>query len=287
MKSSGQLWKVIGYGMGGFGADLVTVLLLVMLEGLLSVDNALVLAVMVMPLPEEERGKALRIGLIGAFVLRIIATLLAVWLASMSWLKLVGGLYLLYLPYKHFTSRSEGDSAEGGAAAVGGTLLGLSLFWSTVVKDEMINLVFAVESSLAAVAMSHTTWVIVTGGLLGVVMMRVLTMQVLELVRRYPKLIDGAYVIIAWVGLKLFLEYLHVMKWVELDIPNWLSIGLVVVLFVGSFVYAKRAAEKEALAAAESYEPVDLHQPAELVAAEGEAIPSGAESALAQSKEPD
>lgn len=272
--------------MGGIGADLVTVLLLVMLEGLLSVDNALVLAVMVMPLPEEERGKALRIGLIGAFVLRIIATLLAVWLASMSWLKLVGGLYLLYLPYKHFTSHSEGEG--DGAAAVGGTILGLSLFWSTVVKDEMINLVFAVDSILAAVAMSRTTWVIVTGGLLGVVMMRVLTMQVLELVRKYPKLIDGAYVIIAWVGLKLFLEYLHVMKWLELDIPNWFSIGLVIVLFVGSFVYAKKAADKDmALATASAYEPIDLFTPPELVAVEGEAIPSVAESALFHAEDAD
>jgi predicted tellurium resistance membrane protein TerC len=131
-----------------------------------------------------------------------------------------------------------------------------------VVKDEMINLVFAVDSILAAVAMSRTTWVIVTGGLLGVVMMRVLTMQVLELVRKYPKLIDGAYLIIAWVGLKLFLEYLHVMKWLELDIPNWFSIGLVLVLFVGSFVYAKRHAEQSAAEAPDGFhfEAVDLQQ---------------------------
>ena len=68
---------------------------------------------------------------------------------------------------------------------------------------------FSVDSILVAVAMSPKIWVILTGGLLGIVAMRIVIGQLLAIVRRYPSLVDGAFVIIAWVGLKLLLEYLH------------------------------------------------------------------------------
>ena len=69
-------------------------------------------------------------------------------------------------------------------------------------------MVFAVDSILVAVAMSPKTWVIITGGILGIITMRMVIGKLLALVRRYPALVDGAFIIIAWVGLKLLLEYL-------------------------------------------------------------------------------
>jgi hypothetical protein len=61
-------------------ADFVTIGLLVLLEGLLSADNALVLAVLVLGLPRADQKKALRYGIIGAFVFRGIATAFAAWM---------------------------------------------------------------------------------------------------------------------------------------------------------------------------------------------------------------
>ena len=72
------------------------------LEGLLSADNALVMAIMVLGLPSSNHRAALRYGLIGGFVFRVIATLLASSLIQVGWIRLVGGLYLLYLTYTHF-----------------------------------------------------------------------------------------------------------------------------------------------------------------------------------------
>src|SRR5580765_5591913 len=89
--------------------DLLTVGLLVLLEGLLSADNALVMAIMVLGLPKREHKKALRYGLVGGFAFRIVATLLAVYLIRIAWVKLLGGLYLLYLAYTHFTGQEAGD----------------------------------------------------------------------------------------------------------------------------------------------------------------------------------
>jgi predicted tellurium resistance membrane protein TerC len=80
--------------------------------------------------------------------------------------------------------------------------------------------VFAVDSILAAVAMSDKLWVVITGALLGIVAIRLVASQVLALVKRYPALIDGAYIIIAWVGVKLVVEYLHAAGLVHFEITK-------------------------------------------------------------------
>src|SRR6478672_1406451 len=86
---------------------LVTVFTLVLLEGFLSADNALVLAVMVRHLPKEQQKRALRYGIIGAFVFRLIAVVLSAMLLRFWHFKVVGGLYLLYLAVSHFLRGEE------------------------------------------------------------------------------------------------------------------------------------------------------------------------------------
>ena len=217
--------------------DLFTIGLLVLLEGLLSADNALVMAIMVLGLPRREHKAALRYGLIGGFGFRIVATLLAVYLISIAWVKLVGGLYLLYLTYSHFFRQPEdGDRRRPPQAR---PMLGLSAFWATVVRVELINLAFSIDSILVAVAMSPKTWVVISGGILGIIAMRLVVGQLLRLVQRYPALVDGAFVIIAWVGIKLCIEYLHAAHYVGFAIPQWLSLGLILVIFAVAFLYAK------------------------------------------------
>jgi predicted tellurium resistance membrane protein TerC len=95
-------------------SDLFTIALLIALEGLLSADNALVIAVMVLGLPKRDHKGALHYGLVGAFAFRIAATLLAVYLIALGWVKLLGGLYLLYLAYRIFPI---GDPVRNGARA--------------------------------------------------------------------------------------------------------------------------------------------------------------------------
>ena len=218
------------------GSDLLTIALLVALEGLLSADNAMVLAVLVLGLPKRQQRKALRYGIVGAFVFRGAATLLAVYLIRLGWVKLLGAGYLMYLVYRHF---GAGQTAEGRRTAPPAQpWLGLTAFWSTVVKVELTDIVFAIDSILVAVAMSPKTWVILTGGVLGIIMMRLVIGQLLALVERYPALVDGAFVIIAWVSFKLLVEYLHTEGYVALEIPKWLSLGLIVVIFGIALAYS-------------------------------------------------
>jgi len=219
--------------------DLITIALLVVLEGLLSADNALVMAIMVLGLPIHQRTKALQYGLVGGFVLRIIATLLAVYLIRIAWVKLLGGAYLLYLVWQHFAQSGGAEARRTPPEAR--PAFGLSAFWATIVKVEMVNLAFSVDSILVAVAMSPKTWVVVTGGILGIVALRLVVGQLLALIQRYPALVDGAFVIIAWVGVKLIAEYLHTIGVLHFEIPRWLSLGLIVLIFAISFLYARRS----------------------------------------------
>jgi len=223
-------------------SDFVTIGLLIALEGLLSAHNAMVLAILVLGLPKAQRKQALRYGMVGAFVFRAIATLLAAYMIQLGWVKLVGAGYLLYLVYRHFGA--GGDSDGRRAPPKPQPWMGLSPFWATVVKVELTDIVFAVDSILVAVAMSPKRWVILTGGILGIVMMRLVIGKLLALVERYPVLVDGAFVIIAWVGTKLLIEYAHTEGYIGFDIPKFISLGIIVVIFGAALAYALVAERK-------------------------------------------
>jgi len=221
-------------------ADLLTVGLLVALEGLLSADNAMMLAVIVLGLPARSRRKALRYGIVGAFAFRTLATLLAIYLIRLGWVKLAGAAYLLYLAARHF---SRGGTAEERRRPVPARpTLGLSAFWVVVAKVEMTDIVFAMDSILVAVAMSSKLWVVLSGGILGIVMMRIVVGQLLSFIERYPPLVDAAFVAIAWVALKLFLEYLEWAGYIGFELPRWVSLGGVGVIFLAAFLYARQQA---------------------------------------------
>lgn len=218
--------------------DLPTIGLLVLLEGLLSADNALVMAVLVMGLPRAQQTRALRYGLVAAFAFRIVCVIVAAWLIRAAWVKLLGGLYLLYLAVAHFRQRDSADA--DGPITEARPLWGLPAFWATVVRVELINIAFSVDSILVAVALSPKMSVVVLGGILGIIAMRIVAGRLIALLRRYPAIVDGAFVIIAWVGLKLLIEYAHARQWIHWDVPRAVSLGVIVVIFLAAYIRARR-----------------------------------------------
>ncbi len=218
------------------GSDIFTILLLIALEGLLSADNAMVLAVLALGLPKTERKKALRYGIFGAFAFRSLAVVFAIHLIQLEWVKLLGAAYLLYLPYRHFFGGQDVQDRRAVPRAT--PWLGLNAFWATVVRVEMTDIVFAIDSVVVAVGMSTKLWVVLTGGILGIIAMRLVIGQLLAIVERYPPLVDGAFVIIAWVGTKLFIEFLRAGGYIHFEFPKWLSLGLIVVIFAIALAYS-------------------------------------------------
>src|SRR5262249_46722659 len=142
------------------------------------------------------------------------------------------------LTWNHFFAGRQAE--ERRAIAPARPALGLSAFWATVVKGELTGIVFAVGSILVGVAVAPKTWGVISGGILGIVTMRLVIGQLLTLVRRYPALVDGAFVIIGWVGIKLLVEYLHAEGVIHFQISKWLSFGLIVLIFGVSYLYARR-----------------------------------------------
>jgi YkoY family integral membrane protein len=224
--------------------DLVTVGLLVLLEGLLSADNAMVLAVLVLGLPKDQQRPALRYGIVGAFAFRTLATVFAVNVIQLRGVQLLGGLYLVWLPYQHFFRGGSGTERRTPVPAR--PWMGLTAFWATVVKVELTDIIFAIDSILVAVAMSPKLWVVLTGGILGIVAMRLVIGQLLSVVRRYPAIVDGAFVIILWVGIKLLIEWAHGYGWIHFEIPRWLSLSLIVVIFAVAYFYARSQGAQDA-----------------------------------------
>ena len=184
--------------------DLATIGVLVVLEGLLSADNAMVMAVMVLGLPVKQHHKALQYGLIGAFVFRVITTLAAFWLIRLAFVKVIGGLYLLYLPYQHFWGSGE-STEQRREPPKAKPWLGLSAFWATVVRVELMNLIFSIDSILAAVAMSPKIRVILAGGMLGIVAMRIVVGRLLALIQKYPAIVEVRGAGLMW-GLELNMD---------------------------------------------------------------------------------
>lgn len=180
---------------------------LVILEGLLSADNALVLAVMVKHLPEEKRKKALFYGLLGAYVFRFIAIGIGVFLIKLTWVKVLGAAYLAYLAIKYFIDKKkETNEEESHEINKNGLLLRLfGTFWGTVISVELMDIAFSVDSVLAAFGISEKVWVLLLGGMLGVLMMRGVAGVFLKLIDRIPELETTAYILILIISAKMFL----------------------------------------------------------------------------------
>jgi len=220
---------------------LVIIASLIALEGLLSADNAMVLAVMVKPLPAQLRRKALLYGIIGAYVLRGLMLAFASVAIGLWWVQLGGGAYLVVLAVRHLlhVSREKKAQGEGPAADPEEKGLGPRGFWRTVATVELVDLAFAVDSALVAVALTRVLWVIYVGVFIGILLLRLAASWFVGLLERYPRFELVAYALVGWAGIKLVLEGWSSLMEKALDqpdlalhLPRW-SFWLVTLVLLG------------------------------------------------------
>jgi YkoY family integral membrane protein len=200
--------------------DALTVVTLAALESILSVDNSLVLAILVRSLPKEQQKKALTYGILGAFVFRLLAILFAAYLMRFTAFKLVGGAYLIYLAMQHMFFFYKEDAHQLRARSGAG-------FWRTVAAVELTDIAFAIDSITAAVAMTDKLLIIWMGGILGIVFLRFLAGYLVRLLEKLPKLEDLAYQLIFFIGTKLFLDGFHVK--IEHAV-FWLMMAVIIIM---------------------------------------------------------
>lgn len=184
---------------------------LIIIESLLSVDNAAVLATLVSDLPRERRAQALRYGIFGAYLFRGLCLVFASYLVGFWFLKPLGGLYLLYLTFNYFRSSKpeEEDAPDKQKSWLYRRTLGLlGPFWATVAVIELMDVAFSIDNVFAVVAFSNNLLLIVAGVFIGILAMRLVAQAFVGLMGQYPFLETAAFVVIGILGLKLVLSLL-------------------------------------------------------------------------------
>jgi YkoY family integral membrane protein len=205
------------------GASLAIIGNLIIIESLLSVDNAAVLATMVMDLPEEQRDKALKYGIWGAYFFRGLAMIFAAFLIQIWWLKPLGGLYLLYLVYDYWkgkqTETTEDDLIDKKSNWLYKATVGsLGSFWATVCLVELMDMAFSIDNVFAAVAFTPNIILVCIGVFIGILAMRFIAQWFVKLMQKYSFLETAAFVVIAVLGLKLTVSvYEHYYPKAELS----------------------------------------------------------------------
>jgi len=207
---------------------------LIVLEGLLSADNALVLAIMVKHLPKEQQKRALFYGILGAYLFRFVAIGLGTYLITIWWIKAAGALYLLWMALQFFLKKKTEENEEAPAAPHG--------FWRTVLAVEIMDIAFSIDSVLAAFGVSDQIWVLYLGGILGVMMMRGVAQVFLTLIERYPGLETTAYVMIGIIGAKMMASVFGY------HISQVVFFSTLIAIFLGTFVvhhFSKESATEQ------------------------------------------
>lgn len=232
------------------GHDWMVIFSLVIMECLLSVDNAVVLAAQTQSLPDKvQQEKSLFYGLIGAYIFRFIVIGLGVYLINFWWIKALGAIYLFYLAIKFFFVEKRKSNqvevpSERPKPRGWKKYIKISAFWQVVISIELMDIVFSIDSVLASLAISENPVIVLIGGMIGILAMRGIAEIIMSFMNKIPELQDMAYFLILFIAIKLFLS----IPAIDIHIPNtvfvFVLLGAIAVTLIVHFYRAHRSARK-------------------------------------------
>ncbi len=209
---------------------------LVIIEGLLSVDNAMGIASLAGRLETRERNMAMRLGFIAAYGFRVVALFFASWIIQNTWLRWLGAIYLIYLMCAEVAGhKAKDEDGDGKGEPV--------TFWPTVWKIGLMDLSLSVDNVIAAIAFSpNNIYLVYLGVLIGIIALRFLAGWCIKLIQTYPLLEKTAFLLVGFVGILLVIEEstkAHLGPLVKFS-------GILVILGL-SFAYMKKPAVQRAV----------------------------------------
>jgi YkoY family integral membrane protein len=175
----------------------------------------------------------LNLGLVAAFILRMLLILTATWVLRFWQFELLGAGYLLWLVFQYFTSNSNNE-AEGASSHHGPRF---SSLWQAIPMIAITDLAFSLDSVTTALAVSRELWLVLTGGLIGVVTLRFMAGLFIRWLDEYTHLEDAGFLTVALVGFRLLARVI-IPDFVP---PEWLMIPAIGLLFAWGF--SKRKAD--------------------------------------------
>lgn len=212
------------------GQDWMIILSLILIECLLSVDNAIVLAAQTQKLPtKKEQEKSLFYGIWGAYIFRFLLIGLGSYLINFWEIKVIGAAYLMYLSVKHFWGRAHPHKEHSSKKKRKPIL---PLFWSVVISIEAMDVVFSIDSILASLAISPNPVIVLIGGLVGILAMRGVAEIIMRLLEIVPELEVVAYGLIALIAVKLFLT----IPAIDIEIPAVVFGAIVLLSILGTII---------------------------------------------------
>lgn len=206
------------------GVDALPILVvLIVLESVLSADNAIALAALVQGLDDDAlQRRALNLGLVAAFILRIGLILTATWVIQFWQFELAGAAYLLWLAIQYFISDEAGDKHHGPR---------FTSLWQAIPLIAFTDLAFSLDSVTTAIAVSQDRWLVITGGIVGVITLRFMAGLFIRWLDEFTHLQDAGYITVALVGLRLLLRVIND----QLVPPEGLMIASIALLFLWGF----------------------------------------------------
>jgi YkoY family integral membrane protein len=226
--------------------------LLVALETILSADNAIALAAISRRLHNQEKQQqALNFGLLLALILRLLLIAGARWVLNFWPLQLGASVYLLWLSGKQLiatalpSTDSEAVSLEPGGAqppegdgrGEEGQTTGQTMR-QVVLTLALTDLAFSLDSVAAAVAVTDRLLIVMVGGVIGVVSLRLTAGLFTRWLEVFPKLETAGYVAVGLVGVRLLIRLLVP----QLSPPEWVLLASVASLLIWGFSTRREAA---------------------------------------------
>ncbi len=202
----------------------IVLLILILLEAILSADNAIALAAIAQGLKDKKlENQALNIGLVFAYILRITLLLTATWVQQFWQFELLGAAYLLWLVFQHFTS-TESEGNQNPEPSFNSLLRVIPVIALT-------DLAFSLDSVTTAIAVSNERWLVITGTTVGVIALRFMAGLFIRWLDEYVYLEDAGYVTVAIVGLRLLLKVVND----TLVPPQWLTMSAIALILAWGF----------------------------------------------------
>ena len=214
---------------------------IIVINILLSGDNAVVIALACRNLPGRQRTWGIILGAVGAIVLRIILTFFAVTLLGLPWLKLVGGLLLLWIGVK-LIADEEGGEGEGEAKFQASDRL-----WAAVRTVVVADLVMSIDNVLGVAAAAKGSLALLVFGLVVSIPLVIAGSQIiLALIERFPVLILAGGGLLGYVAGEMIVEDAALAPWIEATAPwlHWILpvAGIVAVIGVAKWVQRRQVA---------------------------------------------
>lgn len=202
----------------------VVLLVLIALEAVLSADNAIALAAIAQGLEDPAlQRRALNIGLLFAYILRITLILTATWVVQFWQFELLGALYLLWLVFQYFTSQDGEDNEHHGPR--------FASLWHAIPMIAITDVAFSLDSVTTAIAVSKETWLVLTGGTIGVITLRFMAGLFIRWLDEFVHLEDAGYITVALVGLRLLVRAINP----DMVPPEWVMVSCIAVIFAWGF----------------------------------------------------